>query len=67
MTKHKKLAKDRVIDKYKILKIDKKVNKVWMLLEYDQSIFECPIDDAIIGVMAERYDISNASLLRTCF
>ena len=67
MSKHKKLSKDKYIEKYKIIKLDRKVNKVWMLLDYDESILECPIESAINGVMSEQYDITNASLLRNCF
>ena len=67
MTKHKKLSKDKFIERYKILKIDKKSNRIWMLFDYDESILECPIEEAIKGVMMEQYDITNASLLRQCF
>lgn len=65
MAKHKKLSKDKYIEKYKILRIDRKLNKIWMVLDYDQSILECPIVSAIKGLMTEQYDITNASMLRT--
>lgn len=67
MAKHRKLSKDKYIDKYKIIKLDKKLNKVWMVLSYDNSILECLIERAINDVMSENYDITNASMLRSCF
>ena len=66
MNKHKQLSKKTYVDKYKIIKVDKKRNLVW-LEESDCCVLECSITEIITRVMNGTCDISNASKLKVYF